>query len=43
MVVLAMLNIGKDYILLRDQLRELKETVVSKTNRLVAKIDSVID
>jgi hypothetical protein len=42
-VVLAMLNIGKDYILVRHQLRELKETVVSKASRLVAKIDSVID
>jgi len=43
MVVLAMLNIGKDYILARHQLRQLKETVVSKTSLLVAKIDSAID
>ena len=43
MVVLAMLNVGKDYILARHQLRELKETVVSKTSRLVAKIDSAMD
>jgi hypothetical protein len=38
-----MLNVGKDYILARHQLRELKETVVSKTSRLVAKIDSAMD
>lgn len=43
MVVLAMLNIGKDYILVRHQLRELKDTVVSRASRLVAKIDSAID
>ena len=43
MVVLAMLNVGKDYILARHQLRELKEAVVSKTSRLVAKIDSAMD
>lgn len=43
MVALAMLNVGKDYILARHQLRELKETVVSKTSRLVAKIDSAMD
>ena len=43
MVVLAMLNVGKDYILARHQLSELKETVVSKTSRLVAKIDSAMD
>lgn len=43
MAVLAMLNVGKDYILARHQLSELKETVVSKTSRLIAKIDSVMD
>jgi len=43
MVVLAMLNAGKDYILARHQLSELKETVVGKASRLVAKIDSVMD
>ncbi len=43
MVVLSMLNVGKDYILARHQLKELKETVVSKTSRLVAKIDSAMD
>ena len=43
MAALAMLNVGKDYILARHQLRELKETVVSKTSRLVAKIDSAMD
>jgi cell division protein ZapA (FtsZ GTPase activity inhibitor) len=43
MIVLAMLNVGKDYILAKKQLEELKETVISKTSRLITKIDSAMD
>ena len=43
MVVLAVLNMAKDYILARHQLKDLEDTVFKKTSRLVAKIDSVMD
>ena len=43
MVVLAVLNMGKDYILARSRLKKLEDSVAHRTSRLVAKIDSVMD
>lgn len=42
-IVLAALNMGKDYVSARHRLKELEKKVVNRTSRLVAKIDSVID
>ncbi len=43
LVVLTVMNIGKDYIKVRDRLRALESTVSHKTNELVARIESAID
>ncbi len=43
MIVLTVLNMAKDYILARHQLRDLEDMVLNKTSRLVAEIDSVMD
>jgi cell division protein ZapA (FtsZ GTPase activity inhibitor) len=43
LMVLAVLNMGKDYVLARNSLREREKKCASKVGQLVARIDSVMD
>jgi cell division protein ZapA (FtsZ GTPase activity inhibitor) len=43
LMVLAVLNIGKDYVMARNSLKEREEECASKVGQLVARIDSVMD
>ncbi len=43
LVVLTVMNIGKDYVKLRNRLKVLEKALAEKTCELVSKIDSAID
>lgn len=43
MMILTILNIGRDYLLAKKQLKEMEEKYTTKAGLLAAKIDSVIE
>lgn len=43
MMILAVLNMGRDYLLAKKQLKEMEERYTTKAGLLAAKIDSVIE
>ncbi|UKL13817.1 cell division protein ZapA [Dissulfurimicrobium hydrothermale] len=42
-MILAVLNMGRDYLLAKKKLKEMEERYITKAEMLVAKIDSVIE